>query len=247
MKLSKTILFFSCLMLSTFVSILASNLTTSQAQAQLLKSVEQGLKSQEKSVNALSEKIQYLESNYKKLDKALNKELTFREGLKFVLAFEGGLTNDEGDPGGLTNLGITHTEYDQYRTNKGLPLRSVANISFKEASDIYRNTYWIESGCGDLTRRVALSCFDWQVNSGRGVTTLQQTLGGIAVDGVIGPETLNELDAWISKPENDDKLLHNYFERRENDYRRWSVGIQSKFLRGWLRRSDGLKDYLKVP
>ena len=246
MKLSKRFIFAGCLILNTFLTILAINLTTSQAQAQLLKSVKDGLESQEKSVKALDQKLQNLESSYKKLDRALNKELTFREGLKFVLAFEGGLTDDDGDPGGLTNLGITHTEYDQYRISKGLQPRSVAKISLKEASDIYRNTYWVKSGCGDLTRRVALSCFDWQVNSGRGVTTLQQTLGGIAVDGSIGSETLNELDSWLSKPGNENKLLHNYFEKRESAYRQWGVGIQSKFLQGWLRRSETLKDYLKV-
>ncbi len=169
MKLNKQIVFASCLVLNTFLSILASNLTTSQAQAQLLKSVTVGLESQEKSINAISEKLQNLEDNYKKLQQALNKELTFKEGLKFVLAFEGGLTNDEGDAGGLTNLGSTHTEYDQYRSRKGLPPRSVAKISLKEATDIYKHTYWEDSGCGKLTRRVALSCFDWEVNSGRGI------------------------------------------------------------------------------
>ena len=233
-------------MLNTFLSILASNLTTSQAQAQLLKSVTVGLESQEKSVNALSQKIQNLESSYKKLDKALNKELTFREGLKFILAFEGGLTNDAGDSGGLTNLGITHNEYDEYRDRIGLPRRSVATISLKEATDIYRHKYWEDSGCSDFTRRLALSCLDWEVNSGRAIKTLQETLG-VHVDGLIGHETTNELDAWFAKEDGEDHLLHNYFERRENFYRRWGVRSQAKFLQGWLRRSDTLKKYLKVP
>ena len=246
MKLSKRFIFAGCLIINTFLTILAINLTTSQAQAQLLKSVREGLESQEKSLKALDQKLQNLEDNYKKLQQALNKELTFKEGLKFVLAFEGNFSDDEGDAGGATGWGITHTEYDQYRDRKGLPRQSVAKISLKEASDIYKHTYWEDSGCSDLTRRVALSCFDWEVNAGRGIQTLQQTLG-VHPDGLLGHETTNELDAWVAKEDGEDHLLHNYFERRENFYRRWGVGSQAKFLHGWLRRAETLRDYLKVP
>ena len=199
---------------------------------------------QNRQIKAIAQQTAALKKSLDKLNSDFVKELSFKEGLKLVLGYEGGLSNYPGDRGGLTNLGITHSEYEDYRHQKGLPPQSVAQISAKEARDIYRTTYWINSGCGDTPRRVALSCFDWQVNSGMGVVTLQQVLG-VAVDGILGPITMNELNSWESSGQ-EDKLLHNYFERRENDYLRWGVGSQHKFLAGWLNRAEDLKDYLHV-
>ena len=241
-----TSLFFAVALLNVSVAILSIGKKSEIAQVDL-KKIEQTLQTESNRTKTISHDLEELKNNYKKLNKLLNKEITFKEGLKFVLAFEGGLSDDEGDTGGLTNMGITHSEYDEYRKSKGLSRRSVANISFAEASDIYKHTYWLNSGCSEFTRRVALTCFDWEVNSGRGVKTLQQTLGGVTVDGLIGLETLNELDSWLSKSTGENKLLHNYFEKREDAYRRWGVGSQAKFLQGWLRRVETLKDYLEVP
>jgi cell division protein FtsB len=209
-----------------------------------INNIENQIQSQNKQIQAISAQSAALKKSLDKLNNDLIKETSFKEALNFTLGFEGGLSNDAADTGGLTNLGITHTEYAEYRAKKKLPRRSVSLISLAEALDIYRNSYWINSGCGNLQRRVAIACFDWQVNSGRGVTTLQQVLG-IGADGVIGPLTMNELNSWENLNQ-EDKLLHNYFERREADYRRWGVGSQSVFLTGWLRRAEALKSELKV-
>ncbi|MEH1785878.1 MAG: glycosyl hydrolase 108 family protein [Nostoc sp.] len=195
-------------------------------------------------MQSISTEINKLKKNYQDLNKKLSQEINFKEGLKFVLASEGGISDDPGDRGGLTNLGITHAEYASYRASKGLAPRSVTQISLTEASDIYKHTYWLDSGCGETPRRIAISCFDWQVNSNRGMSTLQQVLG-VDVDGIPGHQTFNELDYWLSQNK-EDQLLHNYFEIREGDYRRWGVGSQSIFLDGWIRRAESLKNYLKI-
>jgi len=219
---------------------------SSDDNLKLLNNIQQQLKNQAKELQEVSRDVSKFKKDYEKLNEQFSKELSFKEGLKFVLAAEGGVSNDKGDKGGLTNLGITHSEYKIYRARKGLPLRSVKEISLLEASDIYKHKYWINSGCADTPRRIAISCFDWDVNSGRGFFTLQQALGGIAIDGMPGPETFNELTSWLSKPTNEDKLLHKYFEIRRADYRRWGVGSQAIFLQGWLRRAEMLKSYLNV-
>ncbi|MHC5833393.1 MAG: glycosyl hydrolase 108 family protein, partial [Nostoc sp.] len=92
------------------------------------------------------------------------------------------------DSGGLTKFGITHTEYYNYRAKKGLPQRSVRLISLTEAQDIYKHYYWENSGCDYPPRRIAIACLDWQVNSGRGFATLQQTLG-LKPDAIVGHQT----------------------------------------------------------
>lgn len=74
----------------------------------------------------------------------------FERALDFVLAWEGGYTNDPLDPGGATNLGITQREYDQWRWNRKRPARSVREIALDEARAIYRDQYWTPCRCGEL-------------------------------------------------------------------------------------------------
>ncbi|MEH2458640.1 glycoside hydrolase family 108 protein [Nostoc sp.] len=211
---------------------------------QLSNKIQQNLESQAKEIQQIFSELSHLKKSQQNLNQKLSKELVFREGLKFILAAEGGTSDDKDDFGGLTNLGITHTEYAVYRTQKGMSPRSVREISSSEARDIYKHYYWLNSGCDYPPRRVAIACLDWQVNSGRGFSTLQQVLG-ITADGIPGHQTLNELDYWLNKG-NENKLLKNYFDIREADYRRWGVGNQRIFFQGWINRLNALKKYLDV-
>ncbi|MBO3459953.1 hypothetical protein G7B40_040210 [Aetokthonos hydrillicola Thurmond2011] len=169
----------------------------------------------------------------------------YTDALNLVLQFEGGYTNDPTDTGGETNYGIIHSEYDQYRRSKGLAPQNVRYMKLEEAKDIYRNKYWLGASCNQFTRRVAIAVFDWQVNSGRGVSTLQKCLG-VKADGIVGHQTLNEFAYWLSKQSGEDRLLSNYFDNREHSYRCWGVGSQACFLEGWLNRLNQLKKYLGV-
>ena len=169
----------------------------------------------------------------------------YQDALNLVLDFEGEYTNDPTDTGGETNYGIIHEEYDQYRRSQGLDTQSVRYMTLAEAKDIYRHKYWLGAWCNQMPRRVAIAVFDWQVNSGRGVTTLQKCLG-VADDGIVGHATLNELAYWLSRPSGEDRLLSNYFAMRESCYRRWGCGSQLCFLEGWLNRAEALKKYLGV-
>lgn len=90
----------------------------------------------------------------------------FSACLANTLREEGGLSNDPGDPGGLTNKGITHATYDAYRASKGLYPRSVAQIADDEIRDIYITNYWTPIGAETLPAGVDLSAFDYAVNSG---------------------------------------------------------------------------------
>lgn len=241
------IVLMACVLIPDIISAICFvALKPTSSDSELLKSIQQTIQSESKQMQGISIEINKLKKDYENLSKQLSNEISFKSALKFVLASEGGISNDKQDLGGLTNLGITHAEYAQYRARNNLTPQSVANISLKEASRIYKQVYWLDSGCAHLPRRLATACFDWQVNSGRGMSTLQQVLG-VDADGIPGHQTYNELSFWLSKPKNEDVLLHNYFVIREADYRRWGVGSQSVFLTGWLNRSRGLKTYLHVP
>jgi lysozyme family protein len=171
-------------------------------------------------------------------------ETDFQDALKWCLEYEGGYSNDPQDLGGETNLGITHTEYDAYRRAKGLTPQSVRYITYSEAADMYRHKYWEAAGCPQMPRRIAISVFDWQVNSGRGVQLLQQLIGS-QVDGVFGPKTLNDLKYYLSK-HSEMELVQRYAQTREETYKSWAVGSQAVFRQGWLRRNEDLAAKLGV-
>lgn len=160
----------------------------------------------------------------------------FESALKFTLQWEGGYSNHPADRGGETNYGVTHAVYTQYRKSKGLPPSSVRLISSIEVSEIYLQNYWIPSGCDLLPPNLALCQFDWAVNAGcdRAIKTLQQVIN-TNPDGIIGPDTKSALSSAL-KARGVASLVNNYLAAREACYRRWGVGNQVVFLKGWLNR-----------
>lgn len=116
----------------------------------------------------------------------------FALALARVLVHEGGKGDDPRDPGGRTNAGITHIDYDAYRKRKELPLRDVWDMEDNERDEIYRTRYWDAVLGDELPSGLDYTVFDGAVNSGvaQSVKWLQRALGNIPVDGHIGAVTL---------------------------------------------------------
>lgn len=184
----------------------------------------------------------------------------FDEAFHLVLQYEGGLCDDsaEGDPGGLTNLGLC--KYD------GLTDQQIRALTPATAAPIYREKYW-DRIQGDklaaLSRRIAIAVFDFEVNAGvRGAEDLQQCENDyrrdyhgtkalqatiqVAVDGGIGPETLSVLSLELSADGAEARILIDYFRIREACYHRWADAGQGAFLEGWLSRCHQLAAHLQV-
>lgn len=106
----------------------------------------------------------------------------FGHCVDIVLQHEGGYVHDPRDPGGETRWGISKRAY---------PSLDIAKLSREDAIEIYRRDYWQPLRCDELPAGVALVVFDSAVNQGVGYAArcLQQALG-VAVDRVIGPQTL---------------------------------------------------------
>ena len=122
--------------------------------------------------------------------------------LKFTLGVEGGFSNLRGDPGGATQWGITHYEYDSWRTRHGLPLQPVTGMTETEMKAIYREDYWDPHRCDEMSDAWALAIFDAAVNlrAGESVKLAQGALYAAgayesAIDGVVGPATLAAMNA----------------------------------------------------
>lgn len=165
----------------------------------------------------------------------------FNTALNFVLQWEGGYSNHPNDKGGETNFGITYAVYNQYRLSKRLPKQSVKFISQLEVADIYYSNNWLRANCDLLPAKLALCHFDWSVNHGviGANKTLQQVVNATP-DGIIGLESKKAIEIALSA-RGEISLVSNYCAIREHCYRRWGVGSQAVFLKGWLNRLAAVK------
>jgi len=153
--------------------------------------------------------------------------------LAIVLEHEGGWANHPKDPGGATMKGVIQRTYDAYRRSKGLPLRSVRNITDPELQEIYRRDYWNKVSGDALPAGIDLATFDGGVNSGpsRGVKWLQKALG-VSQDGVAGPKTVGAANASDQR-----KVIVSMCAHRLGFLK--ALSHWSTFGKGWLRRVTG--------
>ncbi len=114
----------------------------------------------------------------------------FERCLAAILREEGGLGELTGDPGKLTNRGITQATYDHYRSSRGMPQSSVAILSEYELRDIYYNEYWKRSLSELMNWPLCLAHFHFFVNStpANSFKALQRALD-VVVDGIVGKQT----------------------------------------------------------
>jgi lysozyme family protein len=155
--------------------------------------------------------------------------------LKHTLAWEGQWSNHPKDKGGATMRGVIQRVYDGYRERKGLPKRTVRNITESELREIYRVNYWDQIRGDELPPGLDLAVFDFAVNSGpaRSAKYLQKALK-LNADGSIGPATL----AACAGCDHAETIRAIMKERKKflkglSDYR--------YFGKGWSRRVAGIE------
>jgi lysozyme family protein len=87
--------------------------------------------------------------------------------LAITLDYEGGYSNDPGDPGGPTKYGITIHDVRQY-LNPHATADDVKRLTLEQAKEIYAKHYWQPVAGDDWREGLDLSVFDAGVNSGLG-------------------------------------------------------------------------------
>ena len=107
----------------------------------------------------------------------------FELSLQYVLADEGGNSDDPHDHGGRTSRGITQREYDAWNKLNGKRGGDVWNATDADIRSIYQSQYW-EPYCAALPSGLDYLFFDISVNAGRtqAVRQFQKALGNVAVD-----------------------------------------------------------------
>ena len=166
---------------------------------------------------------------------------------------EGGYVSAEtarqiGDSGGETYKGMARNFnsdwagwaiIDSYKAKNGtIPYNSYINDSSLDdlVYQRYKSKYWdVIKGDSIQSQDIANLLFDLNVNGG-GVKTIQGSINKIispdfiAVDGVIGSDTLNKINTLPQ-----DKLYQQFY----NDRKAWIEASPDKqFVSGWLSRLD---------
>jgi putative secretion activating protein len=167
----------------------------------------------------------------------------FNKFLNYIFKVEGGYTDDKNDRGGKTTWGITEEEARDFGYTGDMQ-----NLTKDFAKNIYLKKYYLGNKLDKIIDdRVALSIFDWAVNSGRrGIKKAQIVANkfgsNLTVDGIIGPKTVEAINKI-----NPETFLKEYHEIQRNFYK-YLVSkdkTQQDFLTGWLNRVDRKEKYLK--
>lgn len=146
----------------------------------------------------------------------------FNLAIGTVLANEGGVVNNENDPGGLTNFGISQRSY---------PNVDIRNLTPDAAAAIYRRDFWHYDDV--QSQAMATKIFDMSVNMGHTAIRILQTCLGITEDGLWGPGTCAAVNAA------GDNLLNAYRAALAQHYQNLVLAnpALAQFLTGWLRRA----------
>lgn len=162
---------------------------------------------------------------------------TYPAALSFTLQYEGGYVNHPDDPGGHTMKGVTKATYEDY-LGRPVTVAELKAIPDAHVEDIYERMYWNKVRGDSLPVGLDGCVFDFGVNSGpsRAAKYLQKMVG-TTQDGIIGPMTLNAVNAYVSKAGllptiktyNANRLA--YLKRLKN----WK-----SFGKGWTNRVNAL-------
>lgn len=150
--------------------------------------------------------------------------------LAVTLPHEGGYSDHPADPGGATNMGITHKVLAAWRGVRSVTKAEVKALTLNEATAIYAERYWAPVRGETLPFGVDLTVFDYGVNSGTGRASKElQRVVGAKVDGQIGNETIKATILTDGA-----KTIKAISARRLSFMQ--SLKIWETFKRGWSRR-----------
>lgn len=162
----------------------------------------------------------------------------------FILSFEGGFVNDPADRGGATNRGVTIATWKRVGYDKdGDGDIDTDDLRLITADDAVRRVlkphYW-DRWKADfiLSQSVANIVVDWVWASGKhGITKVQRLLG-VKADGIVGPKTLQVLNA------RDPRRLFEDIKAERRKFIRAIIAAdprQKRFEAGWLRRLEAIQ------
>ncbi len=160
--------------------------------------------------------------------------MTIDQILDEVIRREGGYVHDPVDRGGPTKYGITKRTLRAWR-GQSVTADDVQRLTKTEARAIYRRRYVDDPGFARLPDPLRAQVVDDGVLSGprQAVKDLQRAIGGVTVDGRLGPKTRAALRQQGVAAVHA-RLIQVRAARIGRIVQR--APAQVRFLRGWLTR-----------
>ena len=161
----------------------------------------------------------------------------------FILSWEGGFANVPGDRGGATKYGVTISTWKAQGYDKDgdgdIDIDDLRLITPQDAMEICRKNFWNRWKADQINdQSLANLLVDWLWGSGKYGITIPQQLLGVKADGIVGARTIAALNAQDPKIfffklwQRRKKYLNDICANRPTNY---------KFLKGWLRRLQGVQ------
>ena len=196
------------------------------------------------------------------LSKAAVRELAIMNALSHEVRADGvSFSNHPKDPGGATNYGISLRflrkqesgvdsdgfAYGDYDRDGDIDADDIRALTVDQAGELYVTHFWKPHKIDKLPARLAIKIFDMAVNMGprRAIRLLQKALNRagfrVAVDGVIGPETLGVLNPGPTD-QDADRVLDVLAATRDVTSAFYEHLAEARpelkvFLKGWLKRA----------
>lgn len=160
----------------------------------------------------------------------------FSPAYEATLLSEGGylLHEVQGDRGGMTYAGISRKNWPNWRGWRQLDQDLIPDAD--EVRGFYRANFWDRLRLSEVQdQNVASNLYDFAVNAGTSVAVkLAQIVVGTTPDGVVGPRTLEAINAADPK-----LFILKYALAKIARYRDIVARdrTQLKFINGWLDRT----------
>lgn len=162
-----------------------------------------------------------------------------------VAKWEGGYVNDPLDRGGATNMGVTVDTWKLYGYDKngdGLINDVDMKLLSKDDFKYVLRKYWDKWKADEIKNQsIANILVDWYWASGKWGIVIPQRVLGLTADGVVGPKTLEKVNAEIEKDA--EALFDKIFSARVKflDDIVKNNPSQKRFLKGWKNRLNDFK------
>lgn len=182
-------------------------------------------------------------------------DATFNTAHKVAAAWEGGLSNDIDDRGGITNFGISIVFLQDFASSQKhrdvldqmgviLPVtaETIRKLTFDQAKAIHKLAFWVESGISELPAPMAFALYDFAMNAGpsAAIKVLQRALnvhgGKCSVDGKLGPITRAAAQGAMNNVRSVVDSIYTYRLKYYTDIVEKRPS-QAKYLQGWKNRN----------
>lgn len=183
---------------------------------------------------------------------------SFERCQQFVLEWEGGLTDDAADSGGLTKYGVSWAYLKDMEKSRPSVLRDilgtstvtrqiVKDLTLEQAGALFKFSFWDPFQLDDMPLPVALCAYDMNVNHGsrnamriiqRAANLLPSVMPKLGVDGIFGPKTKSAM-RFLNCPNG----IAAVANKRQSFYDAIVAGRPSQkvFIKGWTRRCSAMK------